>query len=120
MVPKQSVPPPAQELSLDHIRSYASHDVPMDHFYNDSPVDESIYDALPSHRKVIITIVLAFCGFLAPISSTTVLAAVPEVSATYHTIGSIINVSNALYMLSMGISPLVWGPLSQVYGRRWV
>lgn len=63
---------------------------------------------------------LSFCSFLAPISSTTVLAAVPEVANTYNSTGTIINLSNALYMLFMGLSPLVWGPLSQVYGRRWI
>jgi MFS family permease len=26
--------------------------------------------------------------------------------------------SNALYMLFMGLSPAFWGPLAQVYGRR--
>jgi multidrug resistance protein len=31
----------------------------------------------------------------------------------------VINLTNALYMLFMGISPCFWGPLSQVYGRRW-
>jgi MFS family permease len=25
-----------------------------------------------------------------------------------------------MYMLMMGISPIVWGPLSEVYGRRLV
>lgn len=81
---------------------------------------DPIYDKLPLHRKHIITAVLAFCGFLAPISSTSVLAAVPEVAETYGCDGSIINLSNALYMLFMGISPAFWGPLSSTFGRRWV
>lgn len=67
---------------------------------------------------MVIVALLSFCSFLAPISSTTVLAAVPEVAATYNTDGDIINVSNALYLIFMGISPCFWGPLSQVYGRR--
>jgi MFS family permease len=48
------------------------------------------------------------------------LAAVPEVAATYNSTGTVINLSNALYMLFMGVSPCVYGPLSQVYGRRIV
>jgi len=63
---------------------------------------------------------MSFCSFLAPISSTTVLSAVPEVAATFNTDGSIINVSNALYMLFMGISPLFYGPYGNIYGRKWV
>jgi len=81
--------------------------------------DDDIYDQLPVYRKHIITGVMSVCGFLAPISSTTVLSAVPEVAATFNTSGSIINLSNAMYMIGMGISPCFWGPIGQVYGRRW-
>ncbi|KAK3377859.1 major facilitator superfamily domain-containing protein [Podospora didyma] len=63
-------------------------------------------------------ILLSFCSFLSPVSSTSVLAATPEVAAEYGTDGTIINVVNAVYLLVMGISPIVWGPMSEVYGRR--
>ncbi|KAJ7611764.1 MFS transporter [Roridomyces roridus] len=108
-------------LALHHIPSHVSHDIPM---YNTAPAplknDDSIYDRLSPSRKIVITCVLAVCGFLSPISSTTVLSAIPEVASTYHTTGSIINVSNAVYLIFMGISPCLWGPMSQVYGRRWM
>ncbi|KAI1331797.1 MFS general substrate transporter [Xylariaceae sp. FL0255] len=81
-------------------------------------VPDDFYNRLPPHRKRIIVILLSFCSFLAPISSTSVLAATPEVAKTYSTTGTIVNLVNALYLLFMGLSPIVWGPLSQVYGRR--
>ncbi|KAK3944081.1 major facilitator superfamily domain-containing protein [Diplogelasinospora grovesii] len=81
-------------------------------------IPDSVYDRFPSHRKVIIVCLLSFCSFLSPISSTSVLAATPEVAAEYNTDGTVINVVNAIYMLMMGISPVVWGPLSEVYGRK--
>ena len=83
-------------------------------------IPEDYYDRLPPSRKMIILALVSYCAFLAPISSTSVLAATPEVADEYATSGSIINLVNALYMLFMGISPIVWGPLSQVYGRRMV
>jgi multidrug resistance protein len=83
-------------------------------------VNAAQYERFTERRKVLITCVLSLCGFLAPISSTTVLAAIPEVAATYDTTGSIINLSNALYLIFMGISPCLWGPLSNIYGRRWI
>ncbi|KAF7323431.1 Major facilitator superfamily transporter protein [Mycena chlorophos] len=120
-------------LQLHHIPSHVSanaHDIPIPMALPPPPtsratgpskiIDESIYDRIPPHRKHIITAVLAFCGFLAPISSTTVLSAIPEVASTYNTTGSIINVSNAVYLIFMGISPCFWAPVSQVYGRRWI
>ncbi|GAM83712.1 hypothetical protein ANO11243_017010 [Dothideomycetidae sp. 11243] len=104
---------------LVHVPSQVSaHDIPhiqQSHY----EVGDEIYDKFPHHRKVIIVSVLSFCSFLAPMSSTTVLAAVPEVAATYGTTGTIINLSNALYQLFMGISPLFWGPMGTAYGRRW-
>ena len=81
------------------------------------PGDE-IYDRLSKNRKSIIVFVLSFCAFLSPISSTSILAAVPEIAAEYNTTGSIINISNAGYMVLMALSPIFWGPMSQVFGRR--
>lgn len=95
-------------------------DNPVEHYTSYIEVPDSVYDRLPQHRKLVIVALLSFCSFLAPISSTTVLSAVPEVAATFHTTGSIINLSNAMYMLFMGLSPIVWGPFSEVWGRKIV
>jgi hypothetical protein len=105
-----------EPTNLTHIRSHVSHthDAPIEHYSSYIEVPDEVYDRLPPSRKVIIVALLAFCSFLAPISSTTILAAVPEVAATYSSSGTIINLSNALYMLFMGVSPCFWGPLTQV------
>lgn len=108
--------------TLAHLSTHVSHthDAPIQHFSSYVEVPDEVYDRLPHHRKVVIVTLLSFCSFLAPISSTTILAAVPEVAHTYNSTGTIINLSNALYMLFMGLSPCFWGPLTQVYGRRIV
>ncbi|KAI3397938.1 hypothetical protein diail_10107 [Diaporthe ilicicola] len=95
-------------------------DNPVEHYTSFVEVPDSVYDRIPQHRKLVIVALLSFCSFLAPISSTTVLSAVPEVAATFHTTGSIINLSNAMYMLFMGVSPIVWGPFSEIWGRKIV
>ncbi|GAB7353396.1 hypothetical protein MBLNU459_g3870t1 [Dothideomycetes sp. NU459] len=103
--------------NLTHINSHVStHDIA--HIAYREAGDE-VYEKFSSRKKAAIVTVLAFCSFLAPMASTTVLAAVPEVAATYNTTGTIINLTNALYMLFMGLSPMFWGPMGQVYGRRW-
>ncbi|KAJ7302522.1 major facilitator superfamily domain-containing protein [Mycena albidolilacea] len=107
------------ETNIDggpHIPSHGSHELGM----APMPKSDDIYDRLPSHRKVIITCVLTFCGLLAPIGSTTVLGALPEVASTFNTTGSIINSTNAIYLVFMGVSPCFWAPISQVYVRRWI
>lgn len=80
---------------------------------------DEIYNRFSHLHKVGMVTVLSFCSFLAPMSSTTILAASPEVVATYNTTGGIFGVSNALYMIFMGLSALLYGPLGTTYGRRW-
>ncbi|KAI6782045.1 transporter-like protein [Emericellopsis cladophorae] len=81
---------------------------------------DEVYERLSRRRKILVVAVLSFCALQSPISSTSVLAATPEVAKEYGTTGSIINISNAAYMVFMGLSPIVWGPMSQVFGRRLV
>jgi len=80
---------------------------------------DEVYDRFSRPRKRVMVAVLSYCAFLSPISSTTVLSAVPEVARQFNTTGSVINLTNALYLVAMGLSPMFWGPISQVFGRRW-
>ncbi|KAI1381595.1 major facilitator superfamily domain-containing protein [Hypoxylon crocopeplum] len=82
--------------------------------------DESIYDRFANRRKVLICVVLVLCGILAPIATTGSLTAVPEIAKSFHTTGSIINISNGLYTGAMGISAFVWGVISSLGGRKVV
>ena len=107
------------EITLSHQVSHTN-DLPLAPYNSHISIDPAVYDRIPPKRKLVIVAIISFCSFLAPLASTTVLSAVPEVSETYNTTGTIINISNALYMLFMGISPTFWGPMSQIYGRRWV
>lgn len=114
------IPEGDARLELQHTISSMSHD-DMAHATHVVTGDlDEVYNKFSERRKMIIVASVSFCSFLAPISSTTVLSAVPEVAATFNTDGSIINVSNALYMLFMGFSPCFYGPYGSIYGRKWV
>lgn len=107
-------------LQLQHtVSGVSNHDMANVACVVTGDLDE-VYQRFSERRKMVITAVLSFCSFLAPVSSTTVLSAVPEVAATYQCDGSIINLSNAMYMLFMGISPCFYGPFGTIYGRKWV
>ncbi|KAK7946729.1 uncharacterized protein PG986_011050 [Apiospora aurea] len=99
------------EHDLDRFSTHHSMgpDAPIEARDSTVQIPDEVYNRLPNHRKLMIVALLSFCSFLAPTSSTSVLAATPEVAAEFQTTGSIINLSNALYMLFMGISPLFWG-----------
>jgi len=107
-------------LQLQRTVSSVSHHDMANVQYIATGDNDVIYNKFTERRKMVIVAVVSFCSFLAPISSTTVLSAVPEVAETFNTDGSIINVSNALYMLFMGLSPCFYGPYGNIYGRKWV
>lgn len=115
---KARIEPDSPQLTREqsHVSHHELHGA-VSHYVE---ADAAQYERFSNHKKVIITCVLSLCGFLAPISSTTILAAIPEVAAEFRSTGTIINLSNALYLVFMGISPCFWGPLSGIYGRRWV
>ncbi|KAH7411672.1 major facilitator superfamily domain-containing protein [Phaeosphaeria sp. MPI-PUGE-AT-0046c] len=120
--PKQyaSIIPEEGRLDLQRTISTVSHHDMADVGYTVTGDTDEVYTRFSERRKTVIVAVVSFCSFLAPISSTTVLSAVPEVAATFNTDGSIINVSNAMYMLFMGLSPCFYGPYGNIYGRKWV
>ena len=106
---------------LTHVQSRISqHDLHTAMAQSYVEVNASQYTRFSPNRKVLITIVVSICSVLAPVSSTAILSAIPEVAQEYNTTGTIIDLSNALYLVFMGLSPMVYGPLSQVYGRRMV
>lgn len=95
-------------------------DNPVEHYTSYVEVPDSAYGGTSPRRKLVVVALLSYCSFLAPVSSTTVLSAAPEVAAEYGTTGPVVGLANALYMLFMGVSPIVWGPFSEVWGRRSV
>lgn len=71
-------------------------------------------------RKGLITATVSYCGLMASISSMLVLSAIPEIAADLDTTASMIGLSNALYQVVTAIGPILWGPISRVYGRKIV
>ncbi|KAM3490602.1 hypothetical protein MY3957_006146 [Beauveria namnaoensis] len=100
-----------------HHDGHDSSDADDDKFYEDG---EEIYSKFSSGRKRIIVAVLGFGAFVALVSSTSVLPAVPEITESLHTTDTIVEISNAIYIALTGVGCVVWGPMSQLYGRRIV
>jgi len=82
--------------------------------------DENVFERFTPTQKAIITIVVSYGSFLSPLSSMIMLSAIPQIASHYNTTSSMIDISNALYMLSAGMSPFFVGTLSSVYGRKKV
>ncbi|KAL2867252.1 putative MFS transporter [Aspergillus lucknowensis] len=82
----------------------------------DTPDDE--FNRFSARRKTLMVVVLAWTGLLSPMASTSVLSAIPNVAEAYSVSGSVIGLSNALYLVFMALSPCFWGPWCQTLGRR--
>ncbi|EGV66041.1 hypothetical protein CANTEDRAFT_119151 [Yamadazyma tenuis ATCC 10573] len=77
------------------------------------------YARFSNKTKHVCLLISAMSGFLAPLSSLTILPAIPEIASRFNTTEEIINVSNAIYCVCMSLSPCIFSPCSDIYGRRY-
>ncbi|KAL9946321.1 hypothetical protein D7B24_001804 [Verticillium nonalfalfae] len=76
------------------------------------------YSRFSDIQKQSVAWFVAFCGLLASMSTTSILSAVPEIMETFDTTPTVINISNALYLVVIGLSSCFWGPLADTFGRK--
>lgn len=76
------------------------------------------YERFSSFTKKLCVFMASLAGFLTPLSSLAYLPAVPEIAIEFNTTGQVINISNAVYCIFMALSPCVFSPCSDVYGRK--
>ncbi|SCW03427.1 LAFE_0G10176g1_1 [Lachancea fermentati] len=81
-----------------------------------SDQETSIEQFTERKKKFIVAISSAAC-FLTPMAGLAFLPAVSTIAERFHTTGSIINVSNAIYNVFMALS-CFWAPFSDSYGRK--
>jgi hypothetical protein len=79
----------------------------------DGPADDD-YGQFSETRKRIMVATVGFLCFLAPFSIAAILPAVPNVASQFNTTGTVINYTNAGFLMTMAISPCFCAPLSQV------
>jgi len=70
--------------------------------------------------KWTITFIVAVAGAAAPMGSSLILPALKDISETFNVDATVVNLSVALYMLSMSIFPLWWSSFSETLGRRTI
>lgn len=80
------------------------------------PVDKDDEHFSSGRKKAIVALCSAAC-FLTPMAGMAFLPAVSIIADTFHTTGSVINASNAIYNVCMALSS-IWASFSDVYGRR--
>jgi Major Facilitator Superfamily len=72
----------------------------------------------PRRTRWFLTAVAAVGGVAAPLGSSIFLPSLKQVAVDLNSTPTIVNLSVALYMLSMSIFPLWWSSSSELFGRR--
>lgn len=70
--------------------------------------------------KWTITAIVAVAGAAAPMGSSIILPALVDITRDFNSTATVVNLSVAMYMLSMSIFPLWWSSFSETLGRRTI
>ncbi|KAJ5142210.1 hypothetical protein N7526_003205 [Penicillium atrosanguineum] len=74
--------------------------------------------AIPTWRKWLILFIVSWMTLAVTFSSTSLLPATSEIATEFSTSKEILNVINAGVLIAMGFSSFIWGPVTNVFGRR--
>lgn len=79
------------------------------------PVPFTIYTRL---QKALLVLVVSIAATFSGFASNIYFPAIPQVASDLHVSTELVNLSVTTYMIFQGLSPTLWGALSDVYGRR--
>ncbi|OCF33611.1 dityrosine transporter [Kwoniella heveanensis BCC8398] len=77
-----------------------------------------IYDRFTRAKKVRILLIVAYSAIIAPMTSSIFLPAIPLMAGDLHTSTKVINYTVAVFILVIGIAPVLWSPYAGFYGRK--
>ncbi|KAF7376644.1 MFS domain-containing protein [Mycena sanguinolenta] len=79
---------------------------------------EEPYSIFTQGEKWCIVSLIAFGGLFSPLSANIYFPAIPTLAVAFHKSIELINLTVTLNMVFQGLSPMVWGSISDTYGRR--
>lgn len=84
--------------------------------------EPSAFFSAPSARserkKKCLVAIVSFAALLAPFSSSCFLPSIPAIDEALHTTATILDATVSIFLVVIGISPLLWAPYAGLYGRR--
>ncbi|KAI4958839.1 hypothetical protein J4E86_004447 [Alternaria arbusti] len=78
------------------------------------------YSIYTSKEKWLIVAMVALAGFYSPLPANIYFPAIPTLARAFNQTSEAINQTVTVYLVFQGISPMLWGPISDRYGRRLV
>ncbi|KAH7018160.1 major facilitator superfamily domain-containing protein [Microdochium trichocladiopsis] len=80
--------------------------------------DKEPYSIYTRRERWCIVLTVAFAGVYSTLPATIYFPAVPLIGVSFGVSQEAINQTVTAYLVMQGISPMLWGPLSDRYGRR--
>lgn len=74
----------------------------------------------PAPKKMTTVILYGLTATGASFNSAIFSSASTQVASAYHVSTTITSLATTMILLGFALGPLLWGPLSEVYGRKWV
>ncbi|KAK5993038.1 Efflux pump bik6 [Cladobotryum mycophilum] len=72
----------------------------------------------PMHKKVLTTALYGFVTMSATYASSSYSAGTRQIAKEFHVATQVATLGTTVFLFGFGLGPLLWAPLSEVYGRR--
>ncbi|KIY93653.1 putative MFS-type transporter ydgK [Monoraphidium neglectum] len=80
--------------------------------------ERSIYDTWTDRKRYTLLGLMSFATFLVPFSDTVYLPSLTVIQKDLNTTATLMAATVAVYLFTVGLSALFWGPFADRYGRR--
>lgn len=108
-----------RQATIDGDTSLESHEMLTDISEAADPVvEEKPHSLFTRQQKMIITVLVSLASVFSPMSATIYVPALPTIASDLNVSVSLVNLSVTSYMIFQGLSPSLWGSLTDVLGRR--
>ncbi|KDQ63298.1 hypothetical protein JAAARDRAFT_147470 [Jaapia argillacea MUCL 33604] len=79
---------------------------------------EKPYSIFTRREKWIIVTLASVAGIFSPFTANIYFPVIPVIATAFHKSVELINLTVTIYMVMQGVSPMLWGTVSDRYGRR--
>ncbi|CAF3179431.1 unnamed protein product [Rotaria socialis] len=114
----QKFPLPPREASI-HVTSFPEDQPDISQQPVPSVIEKcSIYDIRTSLRRKVILGVVSAAAFLLPFCDTIYLPALSTIQKDLNTTTTLVTLSVSIYLIMNGVLSLLWGPITDRFGRK--
>ena len=85
-----------------------------------TPVESaiSIYDIRSKRQRLCVLVIVSLCALILPFSDSVYLPALAQIEHDLHASTVLVDYTVSAYLIAAGMAGLIWGPLSDRFGRK--